>query len=436
MNKLDLDFDLVVVGAGPGGIAASVTASEAGKRVALIDDSPFVGGQIWRNQGKPVGSAQRWIARLSGVEQFTRTRVVAAPAPQSLLIETCTGPQIIRWRSLILATGARELFLPFPGWTLPGVVGAGGIQALLKQGYPVRGKRIVVAGSGPLLLAVAELMRSNGAVVPIILEQTTKARLNRFSLSLTAHPSKLLQGVALRARLLRTRYATDSYPICVQRTPSGLQVHYSRRERRESIECDHLACGFGLIPNNELAQLLGCKIDAEGFVCVDENQWTGVTGIYAVGELTGIGGVDKALAEGHKAAQMISCEGDALKRRTHRRAVNSAFTKQLARAFAIRPELLKLAKPDTLICRCEDIPLSAVSNSSNARDAKLQTRCGMGPCQGRVCGPILQRLMDLEPPAVRPPLFPVALETLAGSLSARKVFPHGTYCPRRYTSPI
>jgi pyruvate/2-oxoglutarate dehydrogenase complex dihydrolipoamide dehydrogenase (E3) component len=315
---------------------------------------------------------------------------------------------VLGWKSLILATGARELFLPFPGWTLPGVVGAGGMQALVKQGYPVRGRKIVVAGSGPLLLAVAALMRSCGAIVPIILEQTTSARLNRFAFSLLGSPSKLLQGIAFRARLLGTRYATDSYPVAVQKTESGLRVQYLSKCAEASIECEHLACGFGLIPNNELAQLLGCELESGGFVRVDALQKTSLPDVYAIGELTGIGGVDKALTEGRRAAESIA--------HAHAQQPTSvsdlAFTRRLASAFALRPELFKLAQPNTLVCRCDDVPLSAVSKSLGARDAKLQTRCGMGPCQGRICGPILQRLINMEPPTVRPPLFAASLNTL------------------------
>src|SRR5690348_7197773 len=154
------EFDIVVVGAGPAGLAATCAAAGANRRVALVDETPWLGGQIWRGQqaAGPAGMAARWLARFqnSGATLLDRTCVIAAPEPGLLLAERDAEPCAIRWKRLILATGARELLLPFPGWTLPGVTGAGGILNLVKNGWPVQGQRVVIAGSGPLLLAAAE----------------------------------------------------------------------------------------------------------------------------------------------------------------------------------------------------------------------------------------------------------------------------------------
>jgi NADPH-dependent 2,4-dienoyl-CoA reductase/sulfur reductase-like enzyme len=412
-------FDVLVVGAGPGGIAAAVTAAEAGRRVALIDEAPFAGGQIWRNRGERAKAAlaRHWLDRLNVCKKsilwHRQSRVVAKLDSSSLLIESPAGPRVMRWKSLVLATGARELFLPFPGWTLPGVVGAGGIQALMKQGLDVRGKRVVIAGTGPLLLAVADLLRSNGAIVPVILEQAPASRINRFAFSLVRSPSKLLTGITLRARLLGTLYSTESYPLHVSAIPAGLQLEYRRGTRRQSVDCDYLACGFNLIPNNELPQSLGCQIIGGGFVRVDHQLRTSVPEIYAIGELTGIGGVEKAILEGQICAHSAMGNDAAVLALAKDHAASLDFTDRLATAFSLRKELRGLAKPDTIVCRCEDVPLKAVEKSINGRDAKLQTRCGMGPCQGRICGPILQQLLGAEPMQVRPPIFPVAIGTLS-----------------------
>jgi len=287
------------------------------------------------------------------------------------------------------------------------------LQALMKQGLPVQGKRVVVAGSGPLLLAVADLLRSSGAVVPRVLEQAPAGRVNRFAVSLVAKPSKLAAGVMLRARLLGCGYSTDSYPLRVEQGTAGLRLDYKCGNQERSIECDYLACGFGLIPNSELPQLLGCRLTPNGFVWVDQQMQSTVENVYAIGEVTGIGGVEKAMLEGQIAGHLAVKNRGAADALAAAHASAKAFAAKLELAFALRPELMSLADDQTIICRCEDVRLSALRCWASARDAKLQTRCGMGPCQGRVCGPILQHLLNAEPPQVRAPIFPVSVATLA-----------------------
>lgn len=410
-------FDTLIVGAGPGGIAAAVTLAEAGRRVGLVDEAPFAGGQIWRGGSPGNRLARHWLDRLAAVAGsvtwFRQSRVVARPSPRTLLVDTPDGPRYVAWRSLVLAVGARELFLPFPGWTLPGVVGAGGLQALVKQGLPVAGKRIVVAGTGPLLLAVADLAKSQGAIVPLILEQTPAGKLGRFAASLLRTPSKLVAAAALRARLLGTSYASDAYPVAATREGARLRVEYRQGTRTESVDCDYLACGFNLIPNNELPQLLGCALTQDGFVRVDRRLRTTVPDVYAIGEVTGIGGVEKALIEGRIVAHAIAGDEAAAAALAREHAAQLDFARRLREAFSLRPEVTRLARPETILCRCEDVPVSAVRQSFSGRDAKLQTRCGMGACQGRVCGPAMQQLFGSEPPQVRPPIFATSVGTLA-----------------------
>jgi NADPH-dependent 2,4-dienoyl-CoA reductase/sulfur reductase-like enzyme len=157
-------FDVVVVGAGPGGIAAATVAAEAGRHVCLIDNNAAPGGQIWRGyraetaREHPHGSGfLEWTTRLqrTGCEVWAGWQAIGRPAPGHLRLECDAQGCDIGFDRLIVATGARERFLPFPGWTLPGVTGVGGLQALVKGGLDPRGKRVVMAGSGPLLLAVA-----------------------------------------------------------------------------------------------------------------------------------------------------------------------------------------------------------------------------------------------------------------------------------------
>src|SRR6267378_150925 len=172
MIERSLKFEIVVVGAGPAGLAAACAAAESGAQVAVVDDTPWLGGQIWRGQQalhspapqrRPrnfksiTPQARHWFERFrsSGASLLARTSVIASPSSGLLLAEHGGSSRQILWQRLILATGARELFLPFPGWTLPGVVGPGGLLALVKNGWPIQEQRVVVAGTGPLLLAAA-----------------------------------------------------------------------------------------------------------------------------------------------------------------------------------------------------------------------------------------------------------------------------------------
>jgi NADPH-dependent 2,4-dienoyl-CoA reductase/sulfur reductase-like enzyme len=415
-----LDFDVVIAGAGPAGIAAACAAAEAGKRTALIDNSPWIGGQIWRGEtGKPhLEQAQSWFGRLrhSGARVFTQASVFAAPAPRTILVETPEGAAQIRWRKLILATGARELFLPFPGWTLPGVFGPGGLQAMVKNGWPVAGKRIVVAGSGPLLPAVADGLKQRGAHIQFIAEQASFSRLASFAIALLAYPNKLMQGMGVKYRLLGVPYRFGWWPVKAEGDARVERVTLTNGSHTRTLDCDALACGFNLIPNTELAMLLGCAI-ANDAVQVDDLQQTTIADVYSAGESAGIGGVDCALVEGGIAG--LAAAGLDARAQTLFAARNRwrRFRILLGESFALRPELRALAKSDTLVCRCEDVAFGPLERRAGWRDAKLQTRCGMGPCQGRVCGGAVQFLFGWKRDGVRPPLYPVSAASLAVDMS-------------------
>ena len=196
--------DVAVVGLGPAGVAAAVRAAEVGARVVALDEAHAPGGQIWRHREASRGAlpaqARRWIGRLlklpaSRCRVLQGATVVDAPAPGVLLAVAGEIPLRIDATATILATGARERFLPFPGWTLPGVLGVGGAQALVKSGASVRGLRVVIAGSGPLLLPVAATWARAGARVLCVAEQASFARVARFTAALLArseeHTSEL-----------------------------------------------------------------------------------------------------------------------------------------------------------------------------------------------------------------------------------------------------
>jgi NADPH-dependent 2,4-dienoyl-CoA reductase/sulfur reductase-like enzyme len=291
-------------------------------------------------------------------------------------------------------------------------MGAGGLQALSKSGLPLAGKRIVVAGSGPLLLAVAKYLRDHRATVPLIAEQADSSALARFAFGLIAKPAKLAQAIGLRAALLGVRYLTGCWPVAAHGTGKLESVTLQRNGKTCTEPCDYLACGFGLIPNVELPALFACRMSETG-VAVDEYQQTSVAGIYCAGEVTGIGGLDLALIEGEISGYAAAGHKQAARKLFAARESNRQFADALERAFAPRKELRTLPQDDTIVCRCEDVTYGRVRQCANWREAKLHTRCGMGPCQGRVCGGAVEFLLGWKPESVRPPVLPVRLGSLA-----------------------
>lgn len=408
-------FDILVVGAGPAGLAAAHAAAGAGnaegrvRHLAIIDDNPLAGGQIWRGgpaKQQDQRARQLWQAleTASNVSFLPGTRVLMQTQPGELLVQDAEQARTIRYNQLILATGARELLLPFPGWTLPGVTGAGGLQALAKGGYPVQGKRVVVAGSGPLLLAVAATMKERGANVVAIVEQAGMPALARFAAGLALTPSKAVQAAKLSAALRGIPYYANSYVTTARGDVQLTSVQVQRKDAKLDIDCDYLACGYGLLPNTELARALGCEIEG-GAVKTDPWQRTSVPNVLCAGEGTGVGGVDLALVEGRIAGLVAGGEGLA-QQLFAERTQWQGFAGRLARAFALRTELRTLAQADTIVCRCEDVCHDELREHASWRSAKLQTRCGMGPCQGRICGNATDFLYGWRPDAVRTPISP------------------------------
>jgi D-hydroxyproline dehydrogenase subunit alpha len=415
---------VLVVGGGPAGLAAATRAAECGRTVVLVDDNPSLGGQIWRTgTSKELGGrsslAVHWMQRLqaSSVAVLAGFRIVQQSGPDRLIAESDTGVCEIQYQSLVLATGARELFLPFPGWTLPNVMGAGALQAMVKAGLPIAGKRVVIAGSGPLLLAVAVFLRQHGAKVAASLEQSSRGKVLSFLPALLARPRTLMQGLGYRLRLRGIRYKNGWWPVAAAGESRVEHVTVTNGRVQEEIACDYLACGFHLVPNLELPSLLQCEIE-RGRVIVDEWQRTSIPGIYCAGEPTGIGGLELALLEGEIAGLTAARSADKAVALQRRRRHLQAFKGQLAKAFRLRPELTQLPREETIVCRCEDVRFGSLQEHASWRAAKLHTRCGMGPCQGRICGPAVEFLLGWKQDSIRPPLYPVRVATMAAAIEA------------------
>jgi NADPH-dependent 2,4-dienoyl-CoA reductase/sulfur reductase-like enzyme len=429
MPEADIEADarprVVIVGAGPAGLAAAQALAAERLDAVLLDAAPQPGGQVWRaRQGVVAPPVARALGRLAraGVPVLAGTRVAMSLPGRWLLVDGPGGARRLRWSHLVLATGARERLLPFPGWTLPGVFGAGGLQALVKGGWPIRGKRVLVAGTGPLLLAVAATLRREGAVVVGLVEEVPPAGLARFAGTLAAHPRQALQALKLGAALLGVPLLAG-WRVVAARGNGRVERVLLQAEggRTRTIECDALAASWGLIPQTDLAQLLGCAlVDRFGApaIAVDAGQRTNVDGVFAIGECTGVAGADAARQQGAAAGLAIGDDLDLdgvppRPARASRRLVRAnAFAAAVAATFSPPADWAGRLRDDTLVCRCEDVPWSALRGQPDLRAAKLATRCGMGHCQGRLCHDTLASVMHWPRLPLRTPLAPAPLAVL------------------------
>ncbi|MDX3577063.1 FAD-dependent oxidoreductase [Streptomyces sp. FL07-04A] len=425
---------LAVIGAGPAGLAAALAAAARGVRVVLIDSAVEAGGQFYRQPARGLGARRpealhhqwrTWERLRAGLDAHVAAGRVTHLNDRhvwcveresgSLVVHALLGPQqsesvAVRADAVLLATGGYEKVLPFPGWTLPGVVTAGGAQALLKGGLSLPGRTAVVAGTGPLLLPVATALAAAGARVVALVESAGPKGLTRGARAFAAVPAKLAEGAALAARLAFLRVPVIARHVVLEAhgadrlesvtvaalDADGRPVPGSRRR----LSCDALAVGHGLLPHRDLADGLGCRPDGPG-VWVDAEQRTDVPGVWAAGESTGVGGATLSLAEGHIAGRSAAArltgrvpdpDGWAPAARTRDRL--RTFFAALDAAYAAQPvRWTEQVTDETLVCRCEEVSAGAVREAVDAlgagdlRTVKLLTRAGMGWCQGRVCEP-------------------------------------------------
>src|SRR4051794_22822823 len=308
-----------VVGGGRGGMTAALAAAAAGASVALIDEYAAPGGQIWRRRFDEVADAApaslpahaaALCARLaaSPVEVLSGATVWAAPAPGTLLL---TGEvSKVRATAIVVATGAYDRPVAFPGWTLPGVMTAGGAQALAKGQGIVPGKRVLLAGAGPFLLPVAEQLAAKGAEVVAVVEATRRRDWLRAGPRMAAYPARLLDYARYRTAVRRViwdhvivRVTGDERVSAAAIAPAGADWAPSGPER--TFEVDAVCTAYGFLPAVDLARALGCGLDGDA-VAHDQDMATTVPGVFVAGEAAGIGGADLAQVEGELGGWMAA----------------------------------------------------------------------------------------------------------------------------------
>ncbi|WP_406254180.1 NAD(P)/FAD-dependent oxidoreductase [Streptomyces chartreusis] len=452
---------LAVIGAGPAGLAAAVAAAARGVRVTLIDSAAEAGGQFYRQPAPalrargPQALHHQWRAwerlrdglaahvEAGRVRHLTEHHVwfVERPPGGGFTVHALLGPEqrdpaAVRADAVLLATGGYEKVLPFPGWTLPGVVTAGGAQAMLKGSLAVSGRTAVVAGTGPLLLPVATGLAAAGVEVAALVESADPKAFLRRTRALVAQPAKVAEGAQYAAELLRHRVRPLARHTVVEAhgterleavTVAALDVDGRVRPGTgRRIPCDTLAVGHGMLPHTDLAETLGCGLDGLA-VRVDDEQRTDVPGVWAAGETTGIGGAALSLAEGHIAGRSAAArlrgtrpDPDGWAAAAKARSRLRAFFTALDSVYAPPVRWTDRITDDTVVCRCEEVTGGAIRaavvelGAGDTRTVKLLTRAGMGWCQGRVCGPAVAGLAGCGLDVSRRPFArPVPLGVLA-----------------------
>ncbi|MBE2317097.1 FAD-dependent oxidoreductase [Solirubrobacter sp. CPCC 204708] len=440
----ELQVDVAVVGGGPAGMSAALAAERAGAKVALIDEYAAPGGQIWRRRYDEVqDAAPRSLPRAarelcaalsdSSVAVLPGASVWAAASPggrglsqaagsASVELLLTGGPvERVRARAVVLATGAYDRPVAFPGWTLPGVMTAGGAQALAKGQGVVPGRRILLAGAGPFLLPVAAQLMARGAEVVAVAEATRRRDWLRVGPRMSAHPDRLREYAGYRRKVRRiewghvlVRAEGDARVRSATIAECGPDWAPTGRERTYAV--DAVCTAYGFLPSVDLARALGCELRGDA-VAHDEAMATSVPGVYVAGEASGVGGAELAQVEGELAG--TAAAGGAVRPELRdRRARLAGFAGILGELFDPRPGLLSLARPETVLCRCEDVTQGAVDaavadGATTMSALKIATRCGQGPCQGRTCERLVAaRLPEGARFTGRAPVRPIPLEVL------------------------
>jgi NADPH-dependent 2,4-dienoyl-CoA reductase/sulfur reductase-like enzyme len=477
--------EIVVIGGGPAGMSACIEARRAGARVALIEERPTLGGQIYKQpphgfhvrQPRAMGKEYLVAAPLldetwsCGAEILTghvawgvwRGSGTQAGFEVSLYSEEDKSERTIRTQALIVAAGAYDRPVAFPGWTLPGVLTAGGAQALVKIQKVSPGRRILMAGSGPLALAFAVQLERMGAHIVAVLEAApapdVRAIARLLSAGLAGNASLLWEGISYLAYLHRRRIPL-LYGWAISRAVGTREVEQAVAVRVDTnwrpvrgterrFDVDTVCLGYGFFPSIEIARTLGCRAVYDeqlgGHVPWRDADLRGsVVGTYFAGDGAGVNGSAMALNEG-RLAGVAACRDIGLlpmkvahkRLRLIRRRLRRLqhFRHALGLTYPVGPGIYEWATPETIVCRCEDVTLAEVEanilpGSRDPNAVRALTRASMGMCQGRTCARQIasivaratgQSVMSGATLSPRPPLKPVPIGLIANTTAAMPV---------------
>lgn len=458
-----VSVDVLVIGGGPAGMTAAAAAANAGLSVALVDERPDAGGQIYRGlEGGPFresGSLGTDYSKGASIIERFRSASIATFFGASLwridtdqnggkaLFYSSGLHTTMSFRKLILATGAMERPVPFPGWTLPGVMNLGAAQLLLKSSALVPSGRVALLGNGPLLFLFAQQLTNAGVKIASILD--TAPRVSRLALgikhmrALVANREKVLKGIGM----LRTVRQSG---IPVYRDVSTVVALGQERLKRLTfvssgqsgqLELDLLLVHEGLIPNTHLSHALGCKhVWSNSQACfipvTDGRGRSSNRNVFIIGDGASIRGADAAPASAEVAVATILADLDKVDTKNCKkmtRALQSLRQEESFRPFlnSLYPPRLSVAPiaDETIICRCEEVKASTLreaikDGAIGPAQVKAYTRCGMGPCQGRMCALQVSQLLARETSSsigdvgsynVRFPLKPILLGDMAAA---------------------
>lgn len=444
----------IIVGAGPAGIRAAATLAAAGIVPIVIDEAPACGGQIYR---RPPGGFKRAHRAIYGFEAAKARRVHDAfdalagridYRPGTLVWDLRQGAlhcltdgrsEQVDYRDLILAPGARDRIVPFPGWTLPGVYTLGGAQIALKYQGCAIGARVVFMGSGPLLYLVAWQYAKAGARVAAVLDTAPFTAKRRALPGLLRGGTTFAKGLwyvaALRARGITM--ASGIRPLAAVEHDGAVAsfVYRDAADREQRLGCDAIGFGFGLSSETQLADLAEIPfawdpVQLQYLPQHDVAGRTPVTGVYLAGDGAGIAGADAAALGGERTAlALLEDRGRAVDQTRVawlERALRHVAEVRVAldAAFPFPVELAAGMADETILCRCEGVTAGEFRQAARALDAgeinraKAFSRCGMGRCQGRVCGPaaalVLAAALDTTPERIgrlrgQPPVKPIPM---------------------------